>query len=66
MERNYINLNDATLFFSEFFQNFFEKENFNENHFLDSDDEIIKKFKKLTNEGNKCSFNKFKEIIKKI
>ena len=34
--------------------------------FLDSDDEIIKKFKKLTNEGNKCSFNKFKEIIKKI
>ena len=68
IERNYINLNDPNLFYSEFFQKIIERNKIKDDIYLDSEDDIIKIFEKETLDGknHKCPFKKFKEIIKKI
>ena len=68
IERNYINLNDPNLFYSEFFQKMIENNKIKDDLYLDSEDDIIKIFEKEIKDGknHNCSFKKFKEIIKKI
>ena len=69
MERNYLNLNDPNLFYSEFFQHYFEKTKSKviENPFGDLDEELIKKFILPKDEHNKKSpLRKFNEMMKKI
>ena len=70
MEKNYMDLNDPNLFYSEFFQHYFEKnhKNESENLFADLDEELIKKFNHLNeNDDKKCSpLKKFINMLKKI
>ena len=68
IERNYINLNDPNLFYSEFFQKIIENNKIKDDIYLDSEDEIIKIFEKeiIDEKNHKCSFKKFKNIIKKL
>ncbi len=69
MERNYMDLNDPNLFYSEFFQHYFEKKNKNEteNLFADLDEELIKKFQCLNEKDDKSSpLKKFINMLKNI
>ena len=69
MERNYLNLNDPNLFYSEFFQHYFEKTKSKviENPFGDLDEELIKKFNLPKDENHKKSpLSKFNEMLKNI
>ena len=70
MERNYMDLNDPNLFYSEFFQHYFEKKHKNENEhlFADLDEELIKKFETLNEKDDKKSspLKKFINMLKKI
>ena len=67
IERNYMNLNDPKLFYAEFFQKYFENNiKHNLDPYIDSNDEIIKKFEDSIGNSHICSLKKFKDIIKKI
>ena len=65
-----MDLNDPNLFYSEFFQHYFEKKHKNENEhlFADLDEELIKKFETLNEKDDKKSspLKKFINMLKKI
>ena len=62
-----MNLNDPKLFYAEFFQKYFENNiKHNLDPYIDSNDEIIKKFEDSIGNSHICSLKKFKDIIKKI
>ncbi len=76
MERNYMDLNDPNLFYSEFFQHYFDKSEKNKknsnnkmsskNLFTDLEDELIKKFNIYKNNKKISPLKKFNEMLKKI
>ena len=74
IERNYMDLNDPNLFYSEFFQHYFDKsiknkkkKNNKPNLFSELDDELIKKFEINDKNNPKITpLKKFNEMLKKI
>ena len=69
MERNYMDLNDPNLFYSKFFQHYFDKKiHENDNLFTDLDEELVKKFNVIPNNNNKniSPLKQFNDMLKKI
>ena len=69
MERNYLDLNDPNLFYSKFFQHYFDKKiHENDNLFTDLDEELVKKFNVIPNNNNKniSALKQFNDMLKKI
>ena len=71
-----MDLNDPNLFYSEFFQHYFDKSENNKkksnnkisskNLFTDLEDELIKKFNIYKNNKKISPLKKFNEMLKKI